>query len=53
VEAVRINISFRLYGTSNIVYVFEAPIDMLSFFCLLKKIGGGRSSYVALGGVCD
>ncbi len=41
---------FRYIGTSNIVYVFEAPIDMLSFICLHKE-NWRDHSYVALGGV--
>ena len=41
---------FRHIGTSNKLYVFEAPIDMLSFICLHKE-NWKEHSYVALGGV--
>lgn len=41
---------FRHIGTSNMLYIFEAPIDMLSFICLHKE-NWKVHSYVALGGV--
>ncbi|MGN0449421.1 MAG: hypothetical protein ACI4G0_03570 [Ruminococcus sp.] len=31
--------SFRLNGTSDRIYLFEAPIDMLSFISMHWKIG--------------
>ena len=42
--------SFRHLGKGNAVYVFEAPIDMLSFITLHKK-GWQENSYVALSGI--
>ncbi len=34
------------------MFVFEAPIDLLSFLCLFKK-GWQKQSYFSLGGVGD
>ncbi len=34
------------------MFVFEAPIELLSFLCLFKK-GWQKQSYLALGGVGD
>lgn len=42
--------SFRYLGKANTLYVFEAPIDMLSFITLHKK-GWQENSYVALNGI--
>jgi len=42
--------SFHHIGTSDILYVFEAPIDMLSFITLYPK-DWQKHSYVALCGV--
>ena len=44
--------SFRWIGKSNTVYVFEAPIDMLSFISMYQK-GWMDHSYVALCGVAE
>ena len=44
--------SFHHIGTSDTVYVFEAPIDMLSFISLYQK-DWQRHSYVALCGVAE
>lgn len=44
--------SFHYVGTSDTVYVFEAPIDMLSFISLYQK-DWQRHSYVALCGVAE
>lgn len=44
--------SFRQIGTSNTVYAFEAPIDMLSFIALYPN-NWERHSYVALCGVAE
>lgn len=41
---------FRHEGTSDTVYVFEAPIDMLSYITLNKE-NWKEHSYVCLGGV--
>lgn len=41
---------FRHIGTNSDVYVFEAPIDMLSYITMNKK-NWQVSSYVCLGGV--
>lgn len=44
--------SFHCCGTSNRVYAFEAPIDLLSFITLHPE-GWQKHSYVALCGVSD
>jgi hypothetical protein len=44
--------SFNYISTSSILYVFEAPIDMLSFITLHKN-GWQQHSYVALDGVAE
>ena len=41
---------FRYIGTNSDVYVFEAPIDMLSYITMNKE-NWQESSYVCLGGV--
>lgn len=44
--------SFHYKGTSNSIYVFEAPIDMLSFITLHPK-NWQQQSYVSLCGVAE
>lgn len=44
--------SFHHVGTSDRIYVFEAPIDMLSYISLYKE-DWQRHSYVALCGVSE
>jgi hypothetical protein len=44
---------FNLYGSSGKLYVFEAPIDMLSFITLHKELNWRQHSYLALGGLSD
>lgn len=44
--------SFHYTGQSDTVYVFEAPIDMLSFLSLYRQ-DWQRHSYVSLCGVAD
>lgn len=44
--------SFHHAGTSDTVYVFEAPIDMLSFISMYQK-DWQRHSYVSLCGVSE
>jgi len=44
--------SFHYVGTDETLYVFEAPIDMLSFITLHKS-GWQEHSYVALNGMGD
>ena len=41
---------FRYEGNGNQLFVFEAPIDLLSFICLYPQDWQSRS-YLALGGV--
>lgn len=41
---------FRYEGTGNRLFVFEAPIDLLSFICLFPKDWQTRN-YLSLGGV--
>lgn len=45
--------SFHYTGISNRLYVFEAPIDMLSFITIYKNIHWQEHSYVALCGVSE
>ncbi len=45
--------SFRHIGISDRIYVFEAPIDMLSFITLHKKMDWKKHSYLALCGVAN
>ena len=42
--------NFCYRGEGERLFVFEAPIDLLSFLCLFKK-GWQKQSYLALGGV--
>ena len=44
--------SFHYTGTSNSIYAFEAPIDMLSFITL-HKVNWQEHSYVSLCSVAD
>lgn len=45
--------SFNWKGTSDRLYVFEAPIDMLSFISMYKNSDWQRHSYVALCGLSE
>ena len=45
--------SFNLKGTSDRLYVFEAPIDLLSFISIHKDTDWQRHSYVALCGLSE
>ena len=45
--------SFNRKGTSDRLYVFEAPIDMLSFISLNKNTDWKQHSYVALCGLSE
>lgn len=45
--------SFNRKGTSDRLYVFEAPIDLLSFISLYKNTDWQRHSYVALCGLSE
>ena len=45
--------SFNRKGTSDRLYVFEAPIDMLSFISLYKHTDWQSHSYVALCGLSE
>lgn len=45
--------SFHYTGTSNRLYVFEAPIDMMSFITINKSTNWQEHSYVALCGVSE
>ena len=44
--------SFAHFGKSNMLFVFEAPIDMLSFITLYQK-NWQNSSYIAMNGVYE
>ena len=44
--------SFHHIGNDDIIYVFEAPIDLLSFICFYRK-DWQKHSYVALCGVSE
>ncbi len=52
VESVEAEYSFHHTGTSNVLYVFEAPIDMLSYISLHKE-NWTEHSYVSLCSVSD
>ena len=52
VESVEAEYSFHHTGTSNVLYVFEAPIDMLSYISLHKD-NWQQHSYVSLCSVSD
>lgn len=45
--------SFNWKGTSDRLYVFEAPIDMLSFISMYKNSDWQKHSYVALCGLSE
>ena len=45
--------SFHYTGKSNRLYVFEAPIDMLSFISIYKHYDWKNHSYVALCGLSE
>jgi len=45
--------SFHYIGISNRLYVFEAPIDMMSFITLYKNTDWQKHSYVALCGLSE
>ena len=45
--------SFHYTGTSDRLYVFEAPIDMLSFISIYKDYDWKNHSYVALCGLSE
>ncbi len=45
--------SFNFKGNSNRLYVFEAPIDMLSFISMYKDNNWQKYSYVALCGLSE
>jgi hypothetical protein len=44
---------FNYRGDSDRLYVFEAPIDLMSFICLNKSKDWQRHSYISLGGLSD
>lgn len=52
VESVEAEYSFHYTGTSNVLFVFEAPIDMLSYISLHKD-NWQEHSYVSLCSVSD
>ena len=45
--------SFAHFGTSNKLFVFEAPIDLLSFVSMHNKNNWTEHSYVAMNGVYE
>jgi len=45
--------SFHYLGRSNRIYVFEAPIDLLSFITLHKNSDWMKHSYIALCGLSE
>jgi len=45
--------SFAHFGKSNILFVFEAPIDMLSFISMNPNSGWENDSYIAMNGVYE
>ena len=47
-EGSNIDFAFNWRGNSNELYVFEAPIDLLSFICLNNKNGWQNKNYLAV-----
>lgn len=45
--------SFHYIGKSDRIYVFEAPIDMLSFITIHKNLDWKKHSYIALCGLSE
>ena len=45
--------SFAHFGKSNMLFVFEAPIDMLSFISMKPNSGWENDSYIAMNGVYE
>lgn len=52
IESSDTSYSFAHFGESNRLFVFEAPIDMLSYISLHKK-GWEKHSYIAMNGVYE
>ena len=52
IESSDTSYSFSHYGESERLFVFEAPIDMLSFITLNKR-GWEKHSYIAMNGVYE
>lgn len=46
------SIPFRYQGEDEKLFVFEAPVDLLSFLCLFKK-DWQKHSYLSLGGISE
>jgi hypothetical protein len=44
---------FNYCGGSDRLYVFEAPIDLMSFLCLNQTKNWQQHNYIALGGLSD
>jgi hypothetical protein len=44
---------FNYYGGSDRLYVFEAPIDLMSYICLNKSTDWQKHNYISLGGLSD
>lgn len=44
---------FNYYGGSEWLFIFEAPIDLMSYICLHKDNNWKKHSYIALGGLSD
>ncbi len=42
---------FAHYGNSNVLCVFEASIDLLSFICINRHMDWRQYSYIAMGGL--
>ncbi|MGN0589933.1 DUF3991 domain-containing protein, partial [Ruminococcus sp.] len=45
--------SFAHFGKSNMLFVFETPIDMLSFISMNPNGGWENDSYIAMNGVYE
>jgi len=45
--------SFSLQGKNDIVYVFESPIDLLSYSCMYSHVLLQESHMLSLGGLAD
>lgn len=44
---------FNYFGGSDRLYVFEAPIDLMSYICLNKTRSWQQHNFIALGGLSD
>jgi len=51
VSGTDVNCGFAYNGTGEKLYVFEAPIDLLSFICINRHYNWTKDSFLSLGGL--